>query len=207
VSRRWKPTARSGSGCRRTSRFVQRSRSDRALVRHQAQLDLLAPGESFTKCAGCHDQRGKEANLATLALARPATDLNVPVAQREVINFRDVLQSVVTAKCTTCHTPQIVGVDTLLAGGLDLRMDAVVDTMEMATFPRAYISLAGGEVAGMMQSDVVTPGFSRRSRLIDWLMAVGSRSGQPAHPEGPLALTAAEVRQFRVWVDLGAQYK
>ena len=125
----------------------------------------------------------------------------------ERINFRDALQSVVSAKCTTCHTPSIVGVDTLLAGDLDLRMDAVVDTMENATFPRAYISLAGGEVDGMMETDVVTPGFSRRSRLIDWLMAVGSRSGQPAHPEGPNALTAAEVRQFRVWVDLGAQYK
>jgi len=59
----------------------------------------------------------------------------------------------------------------------------------------------------MMGSTVVTPGFSRRSRLIDVLRALGSATGQPPHPQGAEALTDAEKRLFTVWVDLGAQYR
>jgi hypothetical protein len=171
------------------------------------------PGESFTKCAGCHDDRGRVANENTLALARAATDLNVPVALREVVNFRDVLEPVVTNKCTACHTPvfttvfrdSVAVVDTTAApGNLDLRMVAVLDSTENVFFPQAYLSLAGSE---MMRSAVVDPGFSRRSPLIDWILGVGSRAGQPAHPDGANTLTAVERKQFMNWVDLGAQYK
>jgi len=168
------------------------------------------PGESFTKCAGCHDDRGRAANENTLALARAATDLNVPVALREIVNFRDQLQSVVNAKCTSCHTPQYVArdsgavVDTLLAGNLDLTMVAVFDSTENVDFPQAYLSLAGSMEMG---SAVVDPGFSRRSRLIDWLLGVGTRAGQPPHPDGANVLTPVEKKQFTNWVDLGAQYR
>ena len=173
------------------------------------------PGEEFLRCAGCHDARGSTANVNTLALARAATDLEVPVAQRDVINFGTTLQPIVEAKCTGCHQPtftsRIVGgvtvVDTLAApANLDLRMVAVTDTMTNETFPQAYISLAGG-MEGMMASNVVDPGFSRRSRLIDVLRSLGSAAGQPAHPQGAEALSDAEKRLFTVWVDLGAQYR
>jgi len=173
-------------------------------------------GESFVSCNGCHGDRGQAGSTQTLALSRAATDLDVPVAAREVINFRDVLQSVVEAKCTSCHQPtfttvwrdSVAVIDTLAAPGLlDLRVDAVRDTVENVDFPRAYLSLAGGEAIDMIDTGVTVPGFSRRSRLIDWLLGVGSRSGQPPHPEGGQALTPAEKRQFTVWVDLGAQYR
>jgi hypothetical protein len=102
----------------------------------------------------------------------------------------------------------IATVDTIAApANLDLRMDAVVDSMMNAEFPRAYVSLAGGEAEGVMVTNVVDPGFSRRSKLIDWVRGLGSRAGQPAHPEGAQALTAEEQRKFTVWVDLGAQYR
>jgi hypothetical protein len=171
------------------------------------------PGEQFTRCAGCHGDRGTPGSTNTLALARAATDLDVPVGSREVVNFETTLQPVVTAKCTGCHQPTYVWsdstakYDTLAApGNLDLRMVAVRDSAMNFDFPQAYISLAGGS-EGMMASNVVTPGFSRRSPLVDWLLGLGSRAGQPAHPEGPQALTEAEKRQFKIWVDLGAQYK
>ena len=173
------------------------------------------PGEQFLGCAGCHGPRGTTANLNTLALARPATDLDVPVAQREVVNFIETLQPIVEAKCTSCHqpsyTPRVVNgvtvIDTVqAAANLDLSMVAVTDTMTNETYPRAYLTLAGG-MEGMMGSTVVDPGFSRRSRLIDVLRALGSASGQPPHPQGAEALSSAEQRFFTVWVDLGAQYR
>ncbi len=172
------------------------------------------PGEQFLGCAGCHGPRGSSANLNTLALARAATDLETPVAQREVINFGQTLQPLVEAKCTGCHQPTFVPrivngatvIDTLAApANLDLRMVAVTDSITQETFPQAYLSLAGG--MEMMGSTVVTPGFSRRSRLIDVLRALGSATGQPPHPQGAEALTDAEKRLFTVWVDLGAQYR
>jgi hypothetical protein len=170
----------------------------------------VRPGESFTKCAGCHDDRGKTASLTTQALGRAATDLDVPVAAREVVNFKDVLSPVVQSKCTTCHVPLFTpkmggGVDTTAApGNLDLRFIAVYDSTENTTFPQAYLSLAGDEMG--MHAGVVTPAFSRRSALIDWLLGVGSRAGQAPHPD-PTALTPAEKKQFMNWVDLGAQYR
>ncbi|UCE03597.1 MAG: PD40 domain-containing protein [Candidatus Latescibacterota bacterium] len=173
------------------------------------------PGEEFLSCTGCHGPRGSSANLNTLALAREPTDLDVPVAQREVINFSETLQVVVESKCTSCHQPtfetvwqdSIAVVDTIApAGDLDLRMVAVTDTMRMTTFPLAYLSLAGG-MENMMGSRVTTPGFSRRSRLIDVILGVGSAAGQPPHPQGAEALSAEERRWFTNWVDLGAQYR
>ena len=173
------------------------------------------PGESFLTCTGCHGPRGASASLNTLAMARAATDLEVPVAAREVVNFIDTLQPVVEAKCTDCHQPtfttRIVNgftvIDTTAApGDLDLRMIAVTDTVTNETFPQAYLSLAGG-MEGMMGSTVVVPGFSRRSRLIDVLRSLGTAAAQPAHPQGAEALTDAEKRTFTLWVDLGAQYR
>ena len=174
------------------------------------------PGEAFTKCVGCHDDRGKPADQNTLALQRPPTDLNTPVANREVVNFRDVVGPVVEAKCVSCHVPifttvfrdSMAAVDTIAApGNLDLRFVAVYDSMENTTFPQAYLSLAGSEMETMQGPQVVTPGFSRRSPLIDWLLGVGSRAGQAAHPDAANTLTPAEKKQFMNWVDLGAQYK
>ena len=174
------------------------------------------PGEQFLGCAGCHDDRGQAADMNTAALLRAPTDLEVPVAQREVINFRDQLQSVVEAKCTVCHVPQfntvwvdsVAVIDTIAApGNLDLRMDLVTDEMENQTFPIAYFSLSGEGMGETMGSGVTVPGFSRRSRLIDVLLGVDSAAGQPAHPADPNALTAAEKRRFIHWVDLGAQYR
>jgi Hydrazine synthase alpha subunit middle domain/WD40-like Beta Propeller Repeat len=174
------------------------------------------PGESFTKCNGCHADRGQPGSDQTLALARAATDLETPVGLREVINFRDVLEPIVASKCMPCHQPtfqtvyrdSVAVIDTIAAPAmLDLRMDALRDTMQNVDFPRAYLSLAGGQAVNFVDTGVTVPGFSRRSRLIDWVLGVGSRAGQPAHPEGGQALTAEEKRKFTVWVDLGAQYR
>ena len=51
------------------------------------------------------------------------------------------------------------------------------------------------------------PGFSRRSRLIDVILGVGSAAGDLAHPQDVAALTDEEKSWFITWVDLGAQYR
>ena len=58
-----------------------------------------------------------------------------------------------------------------------------------------------------MAQQVVRPGFPRQSRLIDAVMALGTRSGQGFHPGGADSLTARERMLFNYWVLLGAQYR
>ena len=58
-----------------------------------------------------------------------------------------------------------------------------------------------------MLNQEVEPAFPRRSRLIDYVLGVGPRSGQGFHPTGADSLTAVERRQFNLWVLMGAQYR
>jgi hypothetical protein len=174
---------------------------------------------SLVPIAQAHSAKEYTPDLAfSSTVSAPKTlenTLNVPVAQREVINFQDNLESVVAAKCTQCHVPTfderivngITVIDTIQApGNLDLRMHEVTNMEMNETFPQAYFSLAGG-MEDMMGSDVVRAGFSRRSRLIDVVLGVGTAAGDLPHPQGAPALTAEEKRWFTTWVDLGAQYR
>jgi hypothetical protein len=165
----------------------------------------VRPGEEFDKCVGCHEDRRPGGPVVTnptpMASLMPAHDVNVPVAQAMVINYQDQIGPIVANKCVSCHQPTIVGVDTTqAAGGLDLT--AVPDTtMEDRIFPRGYVNLSGESMS--MTSNVVVPGFPRRSRLITRVLGVGG----PAHPGGAEALTPEEKRLMNLWVLLGAQYK
>jgi hypothetical protein len=105
----------------------------------------------------------------------------------------------VAAKCVSCHQ------GTTPPGGLDLT--AVPDTArEMRIFPRGYINLSGASLK--LTSQETDPPFPHRSRLIDYVMGVGTRAGQGVHPSDPAdTLTAVERREFNLWVTMGAQYK
>jgi hypothetical protein len=106
----------------------------------------------------------------------------------------------VAAKCASCHTSAVPPDSIPPAGGLDL--SAVPDTsMEMQIFPRAYINLSG-EPVRKSPVNVTDPGFPRRSKLIDYVLGVGSASSP--HPG---TLTPKEKRLFTQWVMLGAQYR
>ena len=97
--------------------------------------------------------------------------------------------------------------DTIPApGDLDLSMTPDSTLMDMqGIFPTAYVSLSGESMS--MQNQVVVPAFPRRSLLIDYVMELGSRSGQGPHPAAPYELTPEEEELFNLWVLLGAQYK
>lgn len=170
----------------------------------------VRPGEEFKNCTGCHEDRKAGGQVPTnpnpLAALLPAHDLNVPASQFIHITWQNDLASVVAAKCESCHHPVIVGTDTTAAaGGLDLT--TVPDTVRMnRIFPRAYVNLSG-EMMGATSRQEVDPPFPRRSRLIDYVLGAGSRSGMGVHPTGADSLTAAERRKFNLWVMLGAQYK
>jgi hypothetical protein len=168
----------------------------------------VRPGETFDKCVGCHEDRvaggPTPTNLNPAAAMLPAHDLNIPASNFMVINYQHDIGPIVNAKCVSCHQPVIVGPDTTLAGNLDLT--SVPDTVRMnRIFPRAYVNLSGEMMSGGPQ--VTDPAFPRRSRLIDYILGAGTRSGSGVHPSGADSLTAAERRRFNLWVLLGAQYK
>jgi len=168
----------------------------------------VRPGEVFDKCTGCHEDRVPGGPFPTnpnpMAAMLPAHDLDIPKSQFMVINWENDIGPIVAAKCQGCHAPVIVGTDTTLAGNLDLT--TVPDTVRMnRIFPRAYVNLSGESMNAGPQE--VVPPFPRRSRLIDYVLGVGSQSGTGPHPSGADSLTAAERRKFNLWVMLGAQYK
>jgi hypothetical protein len=168
----------------------------------------VRPGETFDRCAGCHEDRQAGGPVHTnpnpAAALLPAHDLNISPANFMVINYQNDIGPIVAAKCVSCHTPVIVGPDTTLAGNLDLT--SVPDTIRMSRiFPRGYVNLSG-EMMGT-GPQVTDPAFPRRSRLIDYVLGVGSHAGLGSHPSGADSLTAVERRKFNLWVLLGAQYK
>jgi hypothetical protein len=172
----------------------------------------VRPGEQFTQCFGCHEDRlaggPQPTNPTPIAASQPATDLNLDPSQFTIINFENDIQPIVEAKCLTCHVPTIDSLgDTIPApGDLDLSMTPDSTLMDMqGIFPTAYVSLSGESMS--MQNQVVVPAFPRRSLLIDYVMELGSRSGQGPHPAAPYELTPEEEELFNLWVLLGAQYK
>jgi len=169
----------------------------------------VRPGEEFNRCVGCHEERRAggpvPTNPSPMAALLPAHDLNIPASSFMTINYQQNIGPVVAAKCASCHQPIISGPDTLAAAG-NLDLTAVPDTtMEGRIFPRGYVNLSGESMS--MASQEVVPPFPRRSRLIDYVLGLGSRAGLGTHPAGPDSLTAQEKRQFNLWVLLGAQYK
>ncbi len=165
----------------------------------------VRPGEKFENCFGCHENRHAGPPVATnpnpAAALFPAHDLNVPPAQWQIINFENDIGPIVAAKCVSCHQPSGL---TPAAGGLDLT--TAPDTVRMnRIFPRAYVNLSGESMTTVAQE--VEPAFPRRSRLIDYVLGAGGRTGQGFHPTGADSLTAVERRKFNLWVLLGAQYK
>ena len=173
----------------------------RAFVNKRTHL-YVRPGEQFDKCFGCHEDRVAGGPFPTnpnpMAALYPAHDLDIPKANFMIINYESTIGPIVAAKCASCHqgaTPP---------GGLDLT--AVPDTAMMnRVFPRGYINLSGASLK--LATQEVDPAFPRRSRLIDYVLGVGARAGQGFHPAGADSLTAAERREFNLWVALGAQYK
>jgi hypothetical protein len=198
--------------------FATLDRQGRGFVVKRTHI-YVRPGEEFDRCVGCHEDRTAGGPVVTnpspMAAMFPAHDLNLPRSSFQVINYQNDIGPVVAAKCVSCHQPTYTPrqlpdsswvVDTTAAAG-NLDLTAVPDTtMENRVFPRGYINLSG-EAMGMGATNVVQPAFPRRSRLIDYVMELGSRSGQGPHPAGPMALTPEERRKFNFWVLLGAQYK
>jgi hypothetical protein len=176
----------------------------RGIVNKRTHL-YVRPGEEFANCTGCHEDRAAggpvPTNPAPTAALFPAHDLNIPRNQFQIINWQQTIGPIVAAKCESCHQPAGL---TPAPGGLDLT--TVPDTVRMnRIFPRAYVNLSGESMK--LTTQEVDPAFPRRSRLIDYVLGAGSRSGQGFHPAGTDSLNAAERRQFNLWVLLGAQYR
>ena len=182
--------------------FATLDQNGRGFVVKRTHL-YVRPGEEFNKCVGCHEDRvaggPHPTNPNPMAANYPPTDLDIPKANFQIINYQSTIGPIVAAKCAGCH------VDSSAATGY-LDLTAVPDTTEMGRiFPRAYVNLSGDMM--MAAHQVVDPPFPRRSKLIDYVLGLGSHAGLGSHPSGPDSLTAPEKRAFNLWVTLGAQYK
>ncbi len=206
--------------------------NDRGFVVKRTWL-YVRPGEEFTNCVGCHEDRHAGAAVVTnpnpIAANEEPTDLVVPPEDRIVINYENDIGPIIEAKCVSCHQPTYevrygksggdfayasalpesaitVVIDTIPAPG-DLDLTAVPDTlMEMsAIFPRGYVNLSGE--SELMDHQDVQPAFPRRSILIDYVLGLGSQASKGAHPAGENSLTDQERQLFNLWVLLGAQYR
>ncbi len=171
----------------------------------------VRPGEEFARCIGCHEDRVAggpvPTNLNPMAAAHAPYDVNVPKANWMIINYQNDIGPIVTAKCASCHTPVIAGIDTTAAAG-NLDLSAAADTVRgNRIFPRAYVNLSGATMMTAHGPTVTVPPFPRRSVLVDYVMGLGTHAGLGSHPAGPDSLTAQEQRKFNLWVLLGAQYK
>jgi hypothetical protein len=188
--------------------FATLDRNGRGFVVKRTHL-YVRPGEEFNRCVGCHEDRAAGGPVPTnpnpMAAMYPAHDLDLPASSFQIINYQSTIGPIVAAKCVSCHQPTVVGTDTTAAAG-DLDLTAVPDTTrENRVFPRGYVNLSGESMG--MGTPVTTPPFPRRSRLIDYVLGLGSHAAQGPHLTGADSLTAVEKRQFNLWVLLGAQYK
>ncbi len=192
--------------------FATLDNLDRAFVNKRTWL-YVQPGEEITNCVGCHEDRSTalvHTNPNPVAATMAPTDLNVQPAAYRYINYRDDIGPLVEQKCVTCHFETYVFdslgtvTDTIPAPG-DLDLTAAPDTtMEGQVFPRGYVNLSGE--ADMGKPNVTVPAFPRRSKLIDYILGVGSAASQGPHPDAA-ALSPGQREMFNLWVSLGAQYR
>jgi mono/diheme cytochrome c family protein len=161
----------------------------------------VRPGENKT-CNGCHSpRRGNPQRLAadSIALNRPASPLTSPAIP--VIDYTDHVQTIFTAKCVSCHSVDPINNVNGPAGGLELVRDQAG-----GGFPLSYDQLLDGSNG----SDLVFPGESRQSHLIERIFGEELRAGEPLPASDPAMhstlLTDPEKLTLVEWIDLGAQF-
>ncbi len=161
----------------------------------------VRPGENKT-CNGCHSpRRGDPQRLATesIALNRAASTMTPPVVS--VIDFTSHIQTIFDGNCISCHSMSNPA-GTGPAGGLDLSGD-----QSGSGFPLSYAQL----LSDMNGGNVVVPGESRQSHLIERIFGEELRAGQTLPVSDPnnhatLILSDADKLTLVEWIDLGAQF-
>jgi mono/diheme cytochrome c family protein len=156
----------------------------------------VRPGETRT-CNGCHSpRRGQPQRPAADAIALTQTAVIPTAPTIAVIDYTDHVQTIFDAECATCHS------STTPSGNLDLSGD-----LSGLGFPISYTTLLEGDMNG---SDLVVPGESRQSHLIERIFGEELRSSLalPATDANNHAgmLTAQDKRTIVEWIDLGAQF-
>jgi mono/diheme cytochrome c family protein len=158
----------------------------------------VRPGENRT-CNGCHSpRRGQPQRAATdsIALLRAPSMLTAP--DIPVIDYTDHVQTIFDAECVSCHS------STTPSGNLDLSGD-----LSGLGFPISYTTLLGGEMESD-GSDLVQPGESRQSHLVERIFGEELRSSVPlpapdANNHAGM-LSDQDKRTIVEWIDLGAQF-
>ena len=111
-----------------------------------------------------------------MAAMLPAHDLNVPRANFTVINYQQTIGPIVAAKCVSCHQPTDRSAPDTDRGGRQSRSHrGARHDRDEPHLPARLRQPVGRIDDGGRQ--VVTPGFPRRSLLIDYVLGLGSRAG------------------------------
>lgn len=157
----------------------------------------------YRGCIGCHeDPELTPPNRFVQAVARPATQLTLPVERRRVVTFRDEVLPLLGSRCQRCHQDG--------ESGLALGSLAGSDGARAA-----YRALLGGPgPSGDPRERYVEPGAARNSPLVWRLLGRDTsrswdRDTRPLQevPRDHVDLLSPEERQvFIEWIDLGAPW-
>jgi Tol biopolymer transport system component len=133
-------------------------------------------------CVGCHeDPERTPPNRLMQALAQPAPVLNSRPERRRAVTYSDV-RPIVASKCLPCHG----------GGGQGPRLDGGAEALA------PYIT------AGEARRSPLVWHLLGRSTVRPWDPEAGAAVPRPM-PAAAVAPTAAEVKTFVEWIDLGGQ--
>ena len=133
-------------------------------------------------CVGCHeDPERTPPNHLMEALATPARSLTVPVEQRRSVSLAD-LRPIVASRCLPCHA----------SGGSAPRLDGPLDVLQ------PFI------VAGEARRSPLVWHLLGRSTARPWDPAPSHATPTP-WPAGATPPSAAEIKAFIEWIDLGGR--
>ena len=165
----------------------------------------VRPGEEFNRCVGCHEDRRAGGPVPTnpnpMAALYPAHDLNIPRRQLHGHQLRAEHRPDRSrpSACRATSRPSPAPTPSRPRATW-ISPPCPIPPMMGRIFPRAYVNLSG---ESMMANQEVVPPFPRRSRLIDVIRGLGSRSGSVPIPSRPDSLTAYEETDLHVLGDAG----
>ena len=210
--------------------YFQMLDADRRVVQTMRSWSTLMPGEFFA-CVGCHEAKSntpaEQTGLnpsASLALAKPPVQMRAPITppdgphQGAGFSFIRDVQPILDAKCVSCHDGRTQIDGTAPMSLLGDRYDSQHGPYRLGdsgrAFSQAYINLTQGgkqnetvNWLNMQSVPSMLPPYDSgavKSGLITMFLDAERHAADVHHRE--IALTAAELGTFAMWIDLAVPF-